>query len=448
MMETALVPHSPEAEEAVLGACLIDPDMARTLPALRSEDFYLLRHGYIWQAMQALIRDGQPVDYLLVQSRLSDCGKLNEVGGPAYLTHLMNSSVTSIHAPIYAGLIQRAAMRRSILMAADAVKGEALNEDKPVEAAVNRLAESAAQMRQRLGETAATEDFSDLVSEYLDYAESRMSQEDGALLGVPTGFKDLDDLEMGNEDGDLILIGGAPGMGKTALMLSRTINQLKAGYAVGFISLEMSKKQLFRRLLAMETGIPLSTIRRGQYNVKTGEWRKALIAMDAIKRWPLYIEDRQMTIAGIGGKFTEWRESRKIDIGYVDYIQIVTESGRAEKREQEVTRSAYGLKNLAKELNMPIVAGAQINREINKRENKRPTQSDLRESGGLEQAADIVEFVYRDVVYNPETEFPNTAEIIVAKHRNGETGTVQLHFERSLTRFSDSRTQTVDLSPL
>jgi replicative DNA helicase len=440
-------PFSQEAEEAVLGAVLINDDSFLSVASfLRAEDFFILRHGYIWEAMVRISERNERIDFVTVQDELRALGHLDDVGGPAFLLQLINSTPTSINAEIYGRLVERAAIRRRLMKAADQIKGLALEEDLPIEK-VTSEAEA------RLFEVTERNLRRDLVpmqealAEYFDRIEYLMQHPDEPL-GLPTGFRDLDELLGGMQRSDLLIFAGRPGMGKTSFLLSVALNAAKLGGRVAIFTMEMASDQIVQRFVAMETGINTQRLRTGQLSQQ--EWARFVQATGRMANLRIFIDDTPaINPLQMRTKCRRLLHEYGLDLVIVDYMQLMNAGGGYENnRVQEISYISRSLKELARELNVPVFSAAQLSRAVESRHDKRPVLSDLRESGSIEQDADIVTFLYRDVVYNEATEFPNKADIIVAKHRNGPTGTVSLHFERSLTKFSDARTGTIDLSHL
>lgn len=448
------IPYSQEAEEATLGAMIIgaglNPSMWITVASfLRAEDFYILRHKYIWQAMVQINERKQPIDYITVMQQLKDNGYLDEIGGPAYLTHLMNNTPSSLRAEVYARIVQGRAWRRRLMVASDHLKGLAIADDLDVEEVKVEIDKKVADLkgvdfgRKETGLRA-------LLHQTMDYVEQRLSNP-SLLPGLPFGIRVLDNLILGAERQNLLIFAGAPGMGKTSLMLGGALHQARLGKRVGIITYEMSELEITHRLISIEGNINLKNIRMG--DMQGAEHERFVAANGRLSKLEnnIFICDTRPTIGGIQSKCLSWINDYGLDTVYVDYLQIIKPDGRfhPNQRTQEVDAFAYGLKNMAGELNISVNAGAQINRKVADRSDKRPDLSDLREAGGIEQAADKVIFIYRDEYYHPETtEFPNQADLIVAKHRNGPTGTVTCYFEKTTTAFKNGADRSINLSKL
>lgn len=443
-----LAPFSQESEEALLGACLINEDAFTEVSTfLMAEDFYLLRHTYIWQAFVSLVADHMPLDFVAVQDKLRAMNRIDDIGGSAYLLHLVNSTPTSTNAAVYGQIVQRAAGRRRLLTAADEIKALAMDEELSYEKV---MADSEARFNRVRSHYDANEDetLAQIVSGVVEDIEQRMRDPDQAP-GVPTGFRDYDELLGGFQKTDLIVLAARPGVGKSSLMLNAALNAAKKGIHIGVASQEMSREQVVHRLIAMEADLNLKTMREGRMN--NDQYKAFVKAYGLIGTLPIAVTDaNRLTPQRLRSKALRWQARDGLDLLMVDYLQILSSGGlfRSSERVQEVSYFARELKQMARELRVPVLAAAQLNREVEKRADKRPQLSDLKEAGAIEEEADIVSFIYRDVLYNEATEFPNRAEIITAKNRSGPTGTVYLHFERTRTRFSDARTQTLDLSAL
>lgn len=440
-------PYSQEAEEAVIGAVLVNPEAFITVSAfLTAEDFYILRHQYLWEAMQRIGERNEPIDYLTIQEELRAMGRLNDIGGPAYITQLTTTVPTSVHAEIYGRLVERAAIRRRMLIAADEIKALALDEDLAIE----QVTTDAESRLFKVTERNVRRDVVNLreaLGDYFDRIEHLM-QYPNETIGLPTGFRDIDTLLGGLQRSDLLIFAGRPGMGKTSFLLTVTSNAAKLGGRIAIFSMEMGADQLVQRLISMETGINSQKLRLGQLNQR--DWNLFVQAVKRMDAFRIFIDDSPaLTPLQLRTKCRRLVHEHGLDLVVVDYLQLMNGGGNFDNnRVQEISYISRSLKELARELNVPIFTAAQLSRAVEQRHDKRPQLSDLRESGSIEQDADIVMFLYRDVVYNEATEFPNRADILISKHRNGPTGTVSLHFENSLTKFTDAKTQTIDLGSL
>lgn len=437
-------PFSQEAEEAVIGAVLLNPQMLLTVASfLKPEDFYITRHSYIWHAMLRLNDHNIPLDYLTLSQELKDLGWLAEIGGQPYLTYLVNNTPSAIYAEVYGRLVERAAVRRRLLIAADEIKGLALNEELTLEKVTLEAETKLFAVTDRQLKREFTP-MREAISAYFDRIEHLMHNQN-ASLGLPCGFQDLDALLGGMQKSDLLIFAGRPGMGKTSFLLSVALNVARIGGRIGIFTMEMGVEQITQRLVSMETGINTQKLRVGQ--LKPHEYSRFVEAAGRISKFNIFIDDTPaLNPIQMRTKCRRLAHEHGLDLIILDYIQLMNGGGGFEtNRVQEVSYISRSLKELARELNVPVFSAAQLSRGVEQRQDKRPVLSDLRESGSIEQDADVVMFLYRDVVYNEATEFPNQADVIVAKHRNGPTDTISLYFENSLTKFMDGARRRVDL---
>jgi replicative DNA helicase len=438
-------PHAIEAEEAVLGCVLINPDAYfEVAPILRPDDFYLHKHRWIWDAFVALHDQRLPIDIITVAEELERHNQLGEVGGSAYLTRLINSVPTSLHAEAYGRLVEQESLRRRLLEAATDVAKLAYEEGRDIGEVVND-AEAAifAVSERRLNKELAP--IKEAISQYYDRIKYLFEHQD-EMLGVPTGFVDLDKLLGGLQQSDLLIIAGRPGSGKTGLMLNIAKNAgLTYRKHVAVFSLEMSNDQLVQRLISQETGIDSQRLRLA--DIHDHEWPLFVQAANVLSDAPIFLDDTPaLTPNQLRSKCRRLDQEYGLDLIIVDYLQLMQGEGRNENRVQEVSLISRSLKQLARELNVPILAGAQLSRAVEQRTDKRPVLSDLRESGSLEQDSDIVMFIHRPDMYEKAETRTNIADIIVAKHRNGPTADVQLVFRGALTKFENAETRHVDLT--
>lgn len=435
-LRTAL--YSLDSEQAVLGSVLINSEVYFELaPFLRPEDFYLIKHRWIWDAFVHLQEQRLPVDVLTVSKELERRGQLEESGGVAYLTQLINTVPSSLHAEAYGRLVQRDAMRRSLLEAATQIAKLAYEEARDIEEVVNEAETTVFNVSERR-QNQELQPIGEVLREYYHQVEYRLEHQ-GELFGVPTGFFDLDKVLGGLQKSDLLIIAGRPGSGKTSFLLSVAKNaaQLYRKH-VAIFSLEMSNEQLVQRLMAQETGIDAQRLRLGQ--LRDDELPLFTHATNVLSEIPVYLDDTPaLTPLQLRAKCRRLDQEYGLDLIVVDYLQLMQGDGRRqENRVQEVSQISRGLKQLARELNVPVLAGAQLSRAVEQRQDKRPLLSDLRESGSLEQDSDIVMFIHRP---DPEREMgkQGIAEIIIAKHRNGPTHSgVELVFLEKLAKFENA----------
>lgn len=625
-MSDLSAPYSEEAEEAVIGSVLVNPEAFLTVASfLKADDFYLIRHGYIWQALDRLNNRGEPIDYLTLMQELKDMGWLDDIGGPGYITRLVNNTPTSMHAEFYGRIVERTALRRRLMSTADEIKAIAQDETLDIDTVINNSETRLFSVTDRQLKREFVP-MHDAVSEYFDRIEHLM-QNQIESFGVPSGFKKLDELLGGFQRSDLLIFAGRPGMGKclavgtlvhterglvsiedlqpqdvpglsddeggvyypleigiltpdglrytshfydsgikptirittragytltgtlvhpvlvraengqpmwmplaalcvgdalaiitpettadaiavpsgvhfsglettaagrfnvwrdqpnpfawdeivsvedagmqhcydlvvpdghafvangivnhnTSFLLSAATNAARLGGRIAIFTMEMGSDQIVQRIVAMETGINTQKLRLGQLNQM--EYARFVEAAGRIARFPIFIDDTPaLSPIQMRTKCRRLQHEHGIDMVIVDYMQLMNAGGTYQNnRVQEISYISRALKELARELNVPIFSAAQLSRAVEQRQDKRPVLSDLRESGSIEQDSDIVIFLYRDVVYNEATEFPNQADLIVAKHRNGPTGTVSLYFDNTLTKFMDGAVRRVDL---
>jgi replicative DNA helicase len=441
------VPFSQEAEQATIGAVLVNPSVFVMLAAfLKPEDFYLVRHQYIWKAMYNIQERNEPLDLVTVAEELTNTNKFDEMESYSYLIKLSTETPSSINAEAYARLVERTSVRRRLMQVAEEIKLLAQDEQSTLE---NVIADAEAKLF-GVSDSQVKRSFTPLyegLSNYYDHVE-RLTVESKGVIGVPSGFTDLDQLLGGFQRSDLLVFAGRPGMGKTAWMLSAALNSAKAGARVAIFTMEMGVEQIVQRIVAMESGINVQNLRLGR--LSTQEKSLFTEVVGRLSRLNIYIDDTPaLSPLEIRTKARRLAHEHGLDIIIVDYMQLMNAGkGYENNRVQEISYISRSLKELARELNVPLISAAQLSRAVEQRNDKRPVLSDLRESGSIEQDADIVMFLYRDEVYNEATEFPNQADIIVAKHRNGPTGTISLYFEKSLTKFTDAVTHRVNFSDL
>jgi len=433
------IPHSRESEEAVIGSVLIDPDCYFTVSAfLRGEDFYIHRNRFIWQAFSRLHAKRAPIDLLTVCEELEQDGKLSEIGGSAYLTSLIGVVPSSLNAEAYARVVSDHAVRRKMISAANEIASLAYKGGDVLTNFAQGRNLLDASMPAMGGFTSAKE----LASAHYDLMDRRARGEKPNVIS--TGFVDLDDmLDGGMRPTNLIYVGGRPGMGKTAFLLdiAKYVAE-KQGKRVAIFSLEMSNEEVIERLV-VKYGIPMSSIRRGE--MKDGDWPVYTDAIERISSYNLQLCDMPaLRPAQLRAQAHTLYNTIGLDLLIVDYVQLMgsdDDGGRNSNRNNEVSAISRNLKIIARELNIPVLAAAQLNRTLEARADKRPILSDLRDSGGLEQDADVVIFTYRDDMYNPKSEKAGIAECIVAKQRNGHTGTVELIFRGALMKFENAATR-------
>lgn len=430
-------PHNEEAEASLLGAILIDSDaIVKIADAVLPTDFYDAKHQHIYEAVITLYERRSAIDVLTLTDQLRSNGYLDLVGGAAYLTELTNFVPTAAHVEQYADIVAQKAMRRRLITASQDIAGfgydEATSLRELIEQAETRLFEVSQQHVQQSVvsiETILSESF-----ERLD----ELHRDKKKLRGVPTGFADLDDLLAGLQRSDLFVLAARPSMGKTALSLNLAHNvAVHAKQPVLIFSLEMSKEQLVDRLLSMESGVDAWALRTG--NLTDADFEKLAEAMGTLSEAPIYIDDMPgITVSDLRTKARREAHQHQLGLVIVDYLQLMSGGGRYGgdgNRVQEISEISRGLKGVARELNVPLMALSQLSRSVESRSPQIPQLADLRESGSIEQDADVVAFIYREEYYNPETERKKITDILVKKHRNGPTGNVELYFDNEKQRF-------------
>ena len=437
---TPSIPHSREAEEAVVGAVLINPeayyDVAQFLAA---DDFYIHRHKWIWEAFTSLHEQRIPVDMLTLSEELDRKNQLAEIGGPAYLTSLVNQVPSSLNAESYGHIVEGHSIRRKMIDAANKIASIAYNEDSTVDHVMDEAEKAVFNVSERRLKH-DLQPISAVLSDYYDRIDD-LAKRDEEIFGVPTGFVDLDKILGGLQPSDLLIIAGRPGQGKSGFLLSVAKNAgLTHKKHVAIFSLEMSNEQVVQRLIAQETGIDSQRLRNGK--LREDEWPLFTHAIEVFSDTHIYLDDTPaITPLQLRTKCRRLHMEFGIDLVLIDYLQLMGGDTRTDNRVQEVSYISRNLKVLARELNVPVLAAAQLSRAVEQRSDKRPILSDLRESGSLEQDADIVMFIYRPDQYEKETDKQNVAEIIVSKHRNGPVGSVELIFRSALAKFENAATK-------
>ena len=440
-----VVPQSREAEEAVIGSVLINPEAFYDVAQfLKGDDFYIHRNRWVWEAFTRLHEKRIPIDLLTVSEELDQMGQLAEVGGPAYLTALVNHVPTSLHAEAYGRLVEVTAIRRRMLAAANEIAKLAYQEEASIDTVMDEAEKAVFGVSERRM-TRDLQTIQQVLSEYYDRIDQLTTRGED-VYGVPTGFIDLDRLLSGMQPSDFLIIAGRPGMGKTAFMLSAAKNAAQTHKQhVAIFSLEMSNEQLVQRLIAQETGIDSQRLRTGK--LEEDEWPVFTHAIEVLSDTHIFLDDTPaLTPLQLRTKCRRLHLEYRLDLIIIDYLQLMNGGIRTENRVQEVSHISRNLKVLARELNVPVLAAAQLSRAVEQRADKEPQLSDLRESGSLEQDADVVMFIHRPELYEKDTLKQNIAQIKIAKHRNGPIGTIELIFRSNLAKFENAATRTIDLS--
>ncbi len=436
----SVVPHSRDAEEAVVGAVLINPeayyDVAQFLAA---DDFYIHRNKWIWEAFTRLHEQRIPVDLLTLSEELDRASLLADVGGSAYITSLINQVPSSLNAESYGRIVEGHSVRRKMITAANKIASIAYNESSTVDEVMNEAEKAVFNVSERRLKH-DLQPISAVLSDYYDRIDD-LAKRPEEIHGVPTGFIDLDRLLTGLQPSDLLIIAGRPGQGKTGFLLSVAKNAaLTHKKHVAIFSLEMSNEQVVQRLIAQETGIDSQRLRNGR--LQENEWPLFTHAIEVFSDTHIYLDDTPaITPLQLRTKCRRLHMEFGIDLIIIDYLQLMGGDSRNDNRVQEVSHISRSLKVLARELNVPVLTAAQLSRAVEQRTDKKPVLSDLRESGSLEQDADIVMFIYRPDQYEKDTDKQNIAEIIIAKHRNGPVGSVELIFRSALAKFENAATK-------
>lgn len=431
-------PQSIEAEQSVLGAMMIEKEaIIKVTEMLNPEDFYRESHRLIFRAILALYNRNEAVDIITVTEQLRKDEKLDGAGGIAYVTSLANAMPTAANVMYHARIVEEKALLRSLISTATHIAGMGYDATEEVE----QILDEAEKMMLGVASRKVGPGFlpiKDIVSKAMEKIE-QLYQSKGGLTGLPTGFKDLDKLTSGLQPSDLILVAARPSMGKTAFTLNiAQYVALREKKPVAFFSLEMSKEQLVQRMICAEAAIDSSRLRVG--DLADSDWPKLINACNKLYEAPLFIDDTAgITVTEMRSKARRLKAEHGLQLIVIDYLQLMqgSSSRSGENRQQEISEISRSLKALARELHVPVIALSQLSRSVESRQIKRPMLSDLRESGSLEQDADIVSFLYREDYYTPETENKNITEIIIAKHRNGPVDTVKLFFHKQFTRFAD-----------
>lgn len=439
-MEEALIkrvlPHSVEAEQSVIGSMLMDREAIVVASEIISgEDFYQHQYGIIFEAILELYNEGKPVDLITLQNRLREKDVPPEISSLEFARDLLNSALTSANVKSYAQIVQEKAVLRRLIK----VNEEIANDCYVGKEKLEDILEAAEKKIFDIVQKRNTGDFvpiKDVVLSALDRIEAA-SRNKGSVTGIPTGFIDLDYKTTGMQSSDLVLIAARPSMGKTAFVLNiAQYMAFKKSYTVAVFSLEMSKEQLVNRLFALESQVDSQLLRTG--NLSDDDWARLIEGAGIVGRSNLIIDDTPgISVAELRSKCRKFKMEKGLDIIMIDYLQLMTGSKRADSRQQEISDISRSLKEIARELKVPVIALSQLSRAVEQRPDHRPMLSDLRESGAIEQDADVVMFLYRDDYYNKDSDRKNIAEVIIAKQRNGPIGTVELAWLPNLTKFAN-----------
>lgn len=431
------LPASVEAERSVLGALLLNDELIHTASEmLRADDFYSNAHKLIFQCMLDLVQSGKRVDLVTLQDTLAIQGTLDTIGGVVYLLSLQEDIPALGLIKQHAQIIKEKSVLRDLIDSATSIVSNCYNQDdKGIDVVLDEAEKTIFDISNKRTRNSFVQ--IDIWLKKTFQHLSDIKSHSKGVTGIPTGYKKLDAMTSGFQNGDLIVLAARPSMGKTALALCLATQAALDGYAVGIFSLEMSAEQLTLRLLASESGISLHSIRNG--TISSQEWLELTSVAGRLAEMKIFIDDTAMLdIMELRTKARKLKADKGLQLIVIDYLQLLHSPKRHENRHQEVSEISRSLKGLAKELGVPIIALSQLSRAVDSRVDKRPMLSDLRESGAIEQDADLIMFLYRDIVYNPEAENPSVSELILGKQRNGPTGVVHLTFARELTKFLDA----------
>tara|TARA_B100001750_G_scaffold21895_1_gene14718 strand:- start:308 stop:1672 length:1365 start_codon:yes stop_codon:yes gene_type:complete len=443
-----LLPHDPDAEEAVIGSILVDPEsISKVTHFLKGTDFYVARNRWCFDACIALFERDEAINQVSIAHELSTIGHLEDVGGTAYLAHAVQATPTSVHLEHYGRIVQRTSVMRQLISAAGDISSIGYDGDSDVERALDQAEEILFRVRSGRG----TRDFMhirDILDVYMEDTAALESDEGRSLAPIPTGFAKLDEL-LGNglQRSDMVVVAARPSLGKSTLAFNIARHAAQQGSNVGIFSLEMSAEQIAIRLLSGEANVDSHRLRIGLLSDQ--EENRVFDSIGLLSELQIYIDDTPIQgIVEMRGKTRRLQAERGLDLLIVDYLQLMSSSGRSsDNRVQEMGEFSRSLKGIARDLDVPVIACSQLSRAPEQRPSHRPILSDLRESGSIEQDADVVAFIYREDVYtnredwergHPMDPYPeNVAELIVAKHRNGPTGTVPLYFRKDVVRFEN-----------
>ena len=435
-----LPPQNLEAEKSVIGSILIDKEsIEKVIDILRPEDFYSRQNQLIYGAMVNLLEKNEPIDILTVTNKLEEIGELESSGGAGYLTSLLSITPTSAHILNYGKIVQRKKILRDLIDSAHKIVSLGHQEEESIEKILDQAEQGIFAVSQR----SISKDFKALKEGLQEAFErlERLHKGDGALRGFSTGFVDLDNILAGLQRSDLIILGARPSFGKTSLALDIARNVArKENVGVGIFSLEMSKDQVIDRILASEAGIGLWKMRTGHLSSSGdfNDFSKISIALNSLSQVPIFIDDTPSpTVLQIRAMARRLRSKSNLGLLVIDYLQLVQPRNDIDGYVQQVTDVANSLKGLARELNIPVIAISQLSRAVEARPDQRPRLSDLRESGGIEQAADLVMFIHREDKVKRDSDKKNIAELIIAKHRNGPTGAIELYFDEDEVSFKN-----------
>lgn len=428
-------PNDFEAEQAVLSCMIFDIDgISIAYEMLKAEDFYRPEHKILFEAMISMYSNSQQVDVITLKNKLESMNMLNNVGGYEYIIELYNIVSTSALTKQYTDIVKEKSIRRKILKASKDINVLTFDNTEPIE----NIVEKAEKIIESIGDSNNLDDFSP-ISQVLETSIENIEnlyRNKSKVTGIETGFADFDMKTSGLQNSDFILIAGRPSMGKTAFAINiAQYAALRKNVTTAIFSLEMSKEQLVNRMICTEALVDAQKLRTG--DIQSDDWYKIAEAVSLLSEAPIYIDDKSsITIPELRAKCRRLKKDKDLGLVVIDYLQLMNGSTRNENRQQEISAISRALKGLARELNVPVVALSQLSRAVEQRKPPKPMLSDLRESGAIEQDADLVCFLYREEYYNPETDKRGQAEVIIAKQRNGSVGTVNLSWLGQYTKFA------------
>ena len=440
-----VLPHNLDAEASVLGGVILRNEVLTHLETLEVDDFYDLRHKVVFQAIRNLEAIARPIDVVTLENEIEKQGKLDAIGGIAFLGELTLRVPTADNVIAYAEIVTEKHQARKLSLAASDIHEKGYEDNLEVRDYLDEAEAKIFEVTQQRDKS-GPEPIKSLVKKVFSSLDERFKS-DGGVTGVPTGFIDLDSRTAGLQPTELVILAARPAMGKTAFAMSLAQNAAtgpNGGWPCLVFSLEMSSTQLAERMLCSEARVDSSALRRGQ--LQRQDMTNLTYAAASLSKAPILIDDTPaLSLREVRARARRFRSNKELFAGkkfgliLIDYLQLMRGSPQAAKasREQEISEISRGLKALAKELECPVLALSQLNRSLEQRTDKRPQLSDLRESGAIEQDADVILFIYRDVIYNKDTENPNVAEVIIGKNRHGATGTIETHFEGRYTRFEN-----------
>jgi len=428
-------PHHIEAEQSVLGSLLIDRNaLSEVSGRLKPETFYLEKHREIYEAILSLYEESLPVDIVTVSDVLAKRGTLEKVGDLEYIAHLANSVPTTANVSHYVSIIEDKALLRDLIKVSGEISDMAYQGSTEGVEVLNHAEKMIFDISQGMNRSGLEH-----INSVLDQTFTKLEelcQSKGDITGVPSGFIDLDRKTSGFQNSDLILVAARPAMGKTSFVLNIAVNAALRKFPVAIFSLEMSRVQLVNRMLALEAMVELEKMRTGKLDAE--DWKKIGYSLGPLSKSPIFIDDNaSLTTMEMMSKLRKLKLERGLSLVIIDYLQLMEGRRKTENRQQEISEISRSLKIMAKELNVPVIALSQLSRAPEQRSDHRPVLSDLRESGAIEQDADMVLFLYRDDYYNENSEKKNIVEVIIAKHRNGSTGTVELAWIPQYTKFGN-----------